>query len=470
MAGNHSGNTGARSFRRAMTATLVLLGLACVVFAALGYLRGPQLSSAKVDVTAVTEKPAQQLRLFMNQTVATVDAKDVTVEPAVPFTIATDRDAITVQFDGRLANATDYSVRVKGITSPYENVTSTVDYSFATSGASFYYLDRADPTTGSDDQDQIVRAGVSDGSRESVVRATRIQDYVVVDGLVIVATLENNESSAITIVDPQSQATEKLRMPGTGTIDLLEGSSGAGMLGFTFSSLQSADGGVPEYLQTLFFVDLSGNHDVEPVLGLGGEPLDVLAWQFIPGTPRAVVQLIDQSVLAVDLSGSTPILPLGSYAEMGRISPDGASIVVGDIYGDYSLSIADRAKTPLPIAAVDGIVPYGGDLQLLAGGQARVQQVAIFNDVTGRFSSHIVYQKGDSSRTLYEKTDQKGSIETFEVSPNGQYLAVTTIPDVAASIIDGYFVDASSTSVSTILVDVATGTTLGSVNGFDVDW
>ena len=470
MPGGHARAVGARSFRRALTAVLLTLGLVCAVFAALGYFRGPQLSDARVDVTAVTAQPAQQLRLFTNQAVATVDAADVTIEPAAPFTVSTDADAITVQFDDRLANATDYSVRVDGVTSPYENVESTIDYSFTTSQASFYYLDRADPTTGSDDQDQIIRAGVSDGRRESVVRATQIQDYAVVDDLVVVATLINNTSSAVTIVDPDSGATEELQLPGTGTVDLVEGSSGAGLVGFTFSSLQSADGGVPEFLQTLYFVDLAGSHELQPVVGLGGEPLDVLTWHLVPGTSRAVVQAVDQSVLVVDLAGRAPSVPLGSYAEVGRISPDGATVVVGDIYGEYALTIADRTKTPLPIAAVDGIVPYGGDLQLLAGGKARVQQVAIFDDATGRFSSHIVYQNDDASRTLYEKTDQKGSIETFEVSPNGQYLAVTTIPDVAASVIDGYFVDAASTSVSTILVDVASGAVLGSVDGFDVSW
>ena len=63
-----------------------------------------------------------------------------------------------------------------------------------------------------------------------------------------------------------------------------------------------------------------------------------------------------------------------------------------------------------------------------------------------------------------------GSIEGFSVSPNGQYVAVNVIPDVAASVSDGYAIGAQSTSITTYFVDLATGVVVSGVAGFDESW
>ena len=78
-------------FRRALALTVVALSALCLVFLGLGYLQGPKLSSAQVDADAVVAQAGQQLRLFANQAVAQVGADQVTVTPAVPFTVTHER-------------------------------------------------------------------------------------------------------------------------------------------------------------------------------------------------------------------------------------------------------------------------------------------------------------------------------------------------------------------------------------------
>ena len=469
MAGEHARAAGFRPFRRALTITLIVLGVFCAVFAVLGYLQGPKLSAARVDVVAVTSAPDQQLRLFANQAVAEVDPDAVTVAPAAEFTVATNADVITVQFSDRLKNATDYTVEVRDVRSPYDDRSVTFHYAFTTTSAGFYYLDRADPLTGSDDQDEIVWASATGPERVSVVRATAIQSFAVVGRVVAVATLENNLTSALTIVDPASGSTERLVLPAEGTIDLLRASESTSRIAFTFTSLGAIDGGA-EYEQTLFTVDLAGDHRVVPVDGLGGAPIDVIGYSFVPESARVVVQGADLALFDIDLGGTAPPLPLGSYAGIGRVSNDGTEVVVDNVFGQFALTIADGTETRLDIAPVQGIVPYGGDIQIIGPGLARVQQVAVFDDETGRFSSHVVHQDAAGSRVLYEKTDQRGSIETFEVSPNGQYLAVTTVPDLTTSVLDGYVVEPTANTVTTLVIDISSGATLGTVEGFEVQW
>ena len=63
-----------------------------------------------------------------------------------------------------------------------------------------------------------------------------------------------------------------------------------------------------------------------------------------------------------------------------------------------------------------------------------------------------------------------GTISDFEVSPNGQYVAVESVPNVASSVSDGYFADERSTSVTTIIVDLDTGAVVRSMQGFRLSW
>ena len=77
-----------RGFRRALALTVGILVALCAVFLTLGYLQGPKLSSAQVDPRGVVEQSGQQVRLFANQAVAQVAPSQVTVAPAVDFTVA----------------------------------------------------------------------------------------------------------------------------------------------------------------------------------------------------------------------------------------------------------------------------------------------------------------------------------------------------------------------------------------------
>jgi hypothetical protein len=81
-----------------------------------------------------------------------------------------------------------------------------------------------------------------------------------------------------------------------------------------------------------------------------------------------------------------------------------------------------------------------------------------------------VYDDGTTSRLLYQTHADTGSIEGFSVSPNEQYVAIETIPDLGSRVSDGYAIEPRATSITTMIVDVATGKIVRGFEGFDVAW
>ena len=454
-------------FRRAIAVTVaVLLALVCT-FIVLDYFQGPKLSSTQIDTSKVVAQTGQQLRLFADQNLATVAKSQVTVRPAAAFTVSTAGQSIAVQFTQRLNYATSYSVTVRGVTSAYQDQAQTFRYGFTTPHAELYYLDRADPASGAVNDDEIIRSSLRGTGRTVVYSAPHIQAFAAFPAVLAVVSLAGDGTSALTLASLDGGALERIVLPGPGTIQGLQASPAVGLLGFEFTSTGPASGRT--YDSTLMTVDLGGAHTVQPVVGLDSKPLGVSDWLFLGGGENIVVQKFDQTVLLLDPSKPGSITPLGQFAELDNSSPDGSSIVVADAIGRMTLSIATAKTTRIPVLEVGRQHTFGGQLELLGSGTAWVQKVAVTG--TGdAYVSLLVYEDGTSARILYRTVDDRGSIDDFRVSPNGQYVAISTVPDVSSSVSDGYAVNPKSTSITTVFVDIATGNVVRSVTGFDVDW
>ncbi len=459
----------ARRFRSGIVAVVVVLAVLCAGFLALDYAQGPKLSSATVDTRQVVSQADQQLRLFTDQNLAKVTRAEVIVTPTVPFTVTSQGQTVAVQFSERLHYATRYTVRLDGVTSQYQDVRSDLRYSFTTAAASVYYLDRADPTQGGDAEDSIIRTGLRGSAHTVVYTARHIQQFTVFPAVLAVVTLDDDHTDSLSLVSlSNTQHIEQLVLPTPGTIEKLQSEPDVGVLGFVFTSTDGS--AAPEYSDDLMTVDLTTTHTVTPVLGLDSKPLSVLDWLFLSGTTSVVAQALDQSVLLIDPKNPQNSTPLGVYAGLEGGSPDGRAIVVADVFSRILLTIASGKTRRLETHQVGGVVTYGGELQLLGDGTANVQQVAVPDDATGRYSTYLVYQEGDKTRILYGGKDYKGSIEGYSVSPNGQYVAVNVVPDYAKSVSDGYAVDPESTSITTLFIDIGTGELVRSVTGFDEAW
>ena len=238
------------------------------------------------------------------------------------------------------------------------------------------------------------------------------------------------------------------------------------VIGFT---LTSADAGIGQLnSNTLYTIDLDAGRKVTAVVGIDGQPLRVLGWQFIPGSTSLLALSNDRSLLMVDPVAGT-VTPLGQFSEFGMVSNDGAVVTMMDPMGLVALTIADGSQRRLTASPVLGEKGFLGATAMLTGAD-RIAKVVVPDEGGTRFASLLVYDDGSESRILYQTPNAKGSILDFSVSPNGQYVAIETVPNNAVSVSDGYFYDARSTSVTTIIVDVVSGAQVRSFEGFALDW
>jgi hypothetical protein len=433
----------------------------CTLFLALGYFQGPKLASASVDTSAVISQSGQQLRLFANQAVADVKNSQVVVTPNVAHTVTTAGAAIAVQFGARLKYATDYRVRVVDVTSPTRAQPSTIEYSFTTATPDMYYLDRGDP------EDTVMRTSFGGAESTPVYSARHIQDFALLDGSLAVVTLSDNQSSALDLVSLADGAVERVALPKRVVVQKLDAASSGSTLGFTLTSTdESLD---PLYSATLFFLQLTGPREPKPVLGLDGKAVRVLNWEFVPGNSTLIALSRDRSLFILDPAVPGSVIPLGQFTELGPASRDGKFVTVSDAYGSISLALANGRQKRLQPSPVSGGDPYLGLTEVLSGAK-RVEKLVVIDPSGIRFTSMVAVDDGKNARTLYRTPNDTGSIETFSISPNGQYAAIEIVPDVTHNASDGYHYDARSTSITTVFVDIASGEVVKSVEGFALSW
>ena len=449
-----------RSFRRTFGWTVAALLVLCGVFLALGYLQGPKLSSAQVDADAVVTSTDQTLRLFVNQSIAPVDSAAVSVEPAAEATASSDGDLVSVQFEQPLDYNTDYTVTVEGVVSPSGGPETTLSYSFTTGEPELYYLDRGVPN------DEIIRTGMSSQERSVVFAGEGIQEFVPVGDVVAFTTAAADRTGTLMLANPDTGVSEQVLLPEVGEVADLDATRSGALLGFTISS--DDPGPIAAISHTLYTVDLDRGRDVVAVTGLDGEPMRVVGWQFVPGSTTIVAITTESTLVRVDTTTGL-VVPLGGYFEFDRVSADGSRVVVNDTRGSAAVTLSDGTEVRLHPSRINGEQPFIGQTDADAAGNL-VAKMVLVGESGASFSSILAFDDGDESRILYQTVDDKGAILDFRVSPNNQFVAVEVQPNVSEFDSDEYVMNPRPQSVTTYLVEIATGAVTRSMEGFEAVW
>jgi len=71
---------------------------------------------------------------------------------------------------------------------------------------------------------------------------------------------------------------------------------------------------------------------------------------------------------------------------------------------------------------------------------------------------------------LYATPGSLGSITSFSVSPNEQYVAIESVDDYANAVSDDYPAAPRASTVQTVVVDAETGAVVRIVEGFGWLW
>ena len=457
-------------FGRGLIATLALLVVACGSLGAVSILQGPKLEGQQIDTSAAVGAPGGQLRLVVNQAVAAVTARDVSIVPSVPLSVQSQGSVIAITFHAALDYDAVYRVSVKGVTSPRGGADATLHAEVRTPPFGFDYLVRG-PST-----DRVIRATVGTTARKVLYESPGIQDFVPLDGAMIVVRDDGHRGSQIDIVQLHGTNIETLTLPDTGAVNAITvvGTDILYTLTSTSTSTSTSTNAdpVPKYDQSLFKVDLQAQHLSTPVNGLDHNQLTIDAWQPVPGTNTLMLHGLDGALMRYDPSETTPPVPFAYVPIMGGLSPDQKRIGTVDAFGPNSLALSTGKSTRLTPAAIDGKTPYA-DLATPIDAAHTLLRLAIVRGSS--FTQQLVLNTSTSgqpttTKKLYQPPGKEPAIEDYRITSNGRYLVVEFLPNQIDIVPDGATVNFQPTSVELDIVDAKTGAVDAEVAGFDARW
>lgn len=452
-----------RAFTRAFWWITGVTTAVAAVFLLLGAMQGPKLSTAQIDSVRATEQAGQQLRLFANQPLSDISAEQVRVEPAVPVQVSVQGELIAVQFERALDYSTEYTVTVTGVASPSRGATSDFVHSFTTAPGSFLYVDRGDAV------DEVLVADVGGTGRGEVLHtAAGIQFAAPVENALVVVRDDGAAGSVLEVVDRASDAVEQVRLPADGLrVDELATPRVGTTVALVLSSVEPGEGAPDRWLA---LVDLAGAGVAEWAVGLDGEPIAAREALFTPSGDALLVHDVDQALLRLPLADPTLILPVAQFTEVHSLSNDGRRLSATDPFGGVALELESTDEERINPSLFDDQLVFGADFHLLGSGEW-VQRVAV-TDASGLAVANLIVVDDGSgqSRLLARTVDDAGSFVDFRVSPNDQFVAIEVVPVVADAQPDGRAVNGRATSITIVIVNIATGELVRSVAGFAPSW
>lgn len=449
---------GQRKNRRFRYTILGVVGALVLVVAGLGAIslfQGPRVSDVQVDAAEAIQVSGSRVILTANQSLQEVDESQVTVDPAVPFTVDAAGRSIGIRFTVPLDDATDYTVSVAGVTGSGGGPASDLQTSVTTPASEIFLLNR------SDEDDTIFRADLN-GDGVPVFTHPRINDYRATANRLVVA-VEDDDGSRILVMDHDGKNVDELALPGDGYVSSVQVSDRGGLVGYTYSDREiTADSGRASVLVTQ---PLSGEGEPQ-IVEVGGEEASIAEWQFVPDSAAVVFIDFDGALSLDDRSGDAGAQNMGLAMRLLGVSRGTYTAIVERIdQSIVELNLADGSETPLAAPSPDfgratSITPFpGGTLRHV-----------VARDASGLPTGQTIIRVDEegAAEPLLEIESGNAILQACP-SPSGQYAAVTVAPDLIDNAYDDMLVPLPKT-METHLFDLRSGDELVALTGFDVSW
>ncbi|MGP6169942.1 Ig-like domain-containing protein [Microbacterium sp. A204] len=445
--------------RRFLYAILGVVGVLILVTGVLGAIslfQGPRVSQVQVDAAEAIQVSGSRVILTANQSLGEIDESQVTVDPAVPFTVDATGRSVGIRFTVPLDDSTKYTVKVADVTSSGGGPASDLQTSFTTPASQIFLLNR------SEDDDSIFRTDLTGERAVPVFTHPRINDYRATANQLVVA-IEDDDGSRILVMDHEGKNVHELTLPGDGFVSTVQVSDRGGLVGYTYSDRTiTADSGRASVLVTQ---PISGEGEPQ-IVEVGDEEASIASWQFVPDS--AAVLFIDfAGTLSLDdRAGDAGAQNMGMASQLLGISRGTYTAIISR--ADQSiieLDLADGTETPLAASDPDfgpskTITPFpGGTLRHI-----------VARDESGLPTGQAIIRVGDDGIAEPVLEVESGSaILQACPSPSGQYAAVTVAPKLVENPYDNMLVPLPK-NLETHLLDLRTGEELVALTGFDVSW
>lgn len=467
------------AFNRMFWIVTAILSAICLVFIVLNSAQGPRLRRVEVDQTQVIRASGQRLVMYANQPLNTIENSQISISPSVSFAAAVSGETLSLQFNQRLLYNTEYRVTVNDVAGKYSKHGGiTFRYSFKTADPTLYFLQRhmetdVDNFLSDKKNDEIIRTTLSGTKQTTIFSAEKIQDYVLLGDNMLVTTIngetDENTTNSLYLVNTKTGKTEELSLPDSGTVTNLRASPNQRLAGFSFTSSPNND--QLKYESILFNVDLAANHLEYPIDGLDGKPLQVVDWQFAPDGTTIIAQTNNSNLLLLDTNGQNKPLPLGQFNSMENFSYNGGKLIVSNnMDGPLVLDLLAHVRTPITASSIDGGKPYLQNARLLSNSEGLIKNLSLYNDKAESYNQYLVISRDGSEKTIYTNSGKHEQIVLYSGSPNDQYLLAEVYDNGKTGKNDLYPDTPKQVGTQTKIIDIKTGKTTKTIDGFKVIW
>jgi hypothetical protein len=448
--------------RFALTLAGVLAGLVVLggAGAAVSLGQGPRVSDVQVDPAAAIEASGARVILTVNQALDEIDPDQVSVTPAAPFTVDAAGRSVGVRFTVPLDDDTEYTVRVEGARAVGGGPGSALETTFRTPPAEVFLLQR-DPQG----DDTILRSTL-DGDAVPVHSAPAIEDFRATSTRLVVAEAADGVSS-LKVMDRDGSNVADVALPGDGIVQGLQVAQRGDLVGYTYSDPDGSP-----YASVLFTSELRDPGAAPVPIEVGGEPVSVDRWRFVPDSSALLLIDFDGALILTDPQSEADPTMLGGAVTIDAIARGTYTAIVERVEsGIRQLDLTTGEETAL-VEPDQDLGRLGSVAPVPAGAEGRAGTIRQFQEV--RDPAHpeppVLAHVGEDGavRELFRGRAQDALLQSC-VSPSGRYLAVLVAPDIVDNPYDIGGQPIPRT-VETHIVEVDTGEPVSVLSGFDISW
>lgn len=446
-------------FGRMLLAVLVVLAVMGTGLGVLSLTQGPRLSGVQVDPVEATSVSGSRVILTANQPLAEVDPAQVTVDPAVPFTIDAAGRSVGIRFTVPLHDDTEYTVTVADVIGTGGGAVGELRTSFTTPASEVHLLRRDADEEG---RDSIFRTDLSGERAVPVFTHDRIADFRATTTALVVS-VEEDGASRLLVMGRNGDNPRELDLPGDGYVTGIQVSERGGLVGYTYSDATiSDDVGRASVLVTQ---SLSGG-DEPRIVEVEGQEASIVEWRFVPDSTALLFIDFDSALALDDPVSDAGVQSLGLAMTIQGVTRGTYTAIVERTDGQIvQLDLADGSESPLPASEPDHgpattITPFpGGTLRHV-----------VDRDESGLpVGQGVIVVDDEGAATPVAQVSGNDAILQTCVSPSGQYAAIVVAPDLATNTYDDLLAPLPTT-LHTHLFDLGTGEEMVRLAGFDISW
>ena len=447
-----------RSFVASFAIVVAVLGAVGVAGAAAGVAQGPRVSSVQVDPAAAAAASGSRLIVTTSQSLQDVQASQVTVTPAAPFSVDTSGRSVGVRFGLTLHDDTEYTVRFEDVRGLGGGPPVTITQTFRTPQTDVFLLQRTESG------DTIFRTDLTGEEAIPVFRNDHIEDFRATSSHLVVS-VRSDDAAQLIVTDLDGDAERTLPLPGEGTVTNLQSADRGELIGYTFSDADLDEtGGLESALFTASLKESEADAAPTPVAVSGAEPR-VAEWRFVPDTDSVLMLTFDGSLLLTGPTGEGATA-LGSAITIAGIARGSSEVIVERGQGPVVLDLSDASEAPL-VAADEPLGRLAAVTAVPGGGTVRTATPVDESGIPIGTTVAFVAEDG-ATDVLLEVPSTDAALQAC-VSPSGRYAAVLLAPEVVTNPSDTYLLPLPE-RVESRVVEIATGEEVVALSGFDISW